>query len=175
MNHFFVALLLGLTLPAFAQNQWACLLQQFLPQRCYTKAPVAIDNDDYSFAKAYHNAFSKQIGEEYFACVEEKMLYLERASEALEARNINHVLLFHTDKLNADYLDGLAAAYRRHQYQFVSLEKALTDEAYRQKITEYDDWGISWIDRWALSRGETDFLKEDPKTPAHIMELSGLK
>ena len=117
----------------------------------------------------------KQIGEDYLAYMEDKILYFERASEALEKRNIHHILLLHANKLNADYLDELAAAYRRHQYQFVSLEEALTDPAYRQEITEYDDWGISWIDRWALSRGETDFLKEDPATPAHIMELSGLK
>ena len=157
-------------------------LRQFLREHHYVEAPVTIDNNDYIFAKAYHNARVKKdtatmekIGKDYLAYMEDKLLYFERASEALETRNINHILLLHANKLNADYLDELAAVYRRHQYQFISLEKALADEAYQQEIPQYDDWGISWIDRWALSRGKTDFLKEDPVTPPHIIELSGLK
>jgi hypothetical protein len=45
----------------------------------------------------------------------------------------------------------------------------LQDEAYQTPITVYGKWGISWIDRWALSQGKKgDFFKGDPETPAYI-------
>ena len=157
-------------------------LRQFLQQQQYQEAPVTIDNDDYLFAKAYHHAFvrqdsslMRQIGHDYVAYMEEKVHYFERASEQLEGRNVKHILLLHANKLNADYLGALAAMYQKNQYRFISLAEALTDEAYQQEITEYDDWGISWIDRWALSRGRTDFLREDPPTPEHIVKLAELE
>ena len=157
-------------------------LRQFLRERQYQEAPVTIDNDDYLFAKAYHNALveqdtalMQQIGDEYVRYMEDKLIHFERAAEILEGRPIKQILLLHANKLNADYLDELAAMYQRRQYTFISLKEALTDPAYRQEITAYGDWGISWLDRWALSRGVSDFLKSDPPTPTHIIQMAESK
>ena len=154
-------------------------LNYFLQQHHYVEAPVTIDNDDYIFAKAYHNALlgkdsatMQQIGKDYIDYMEEKLHYFEQVSKTLEGRNIKHILLLHANKLNADYLDELSEAYLRNQYTFISLPEALTDEAYQQKITKYGDWGISWLERWAITRGKTDILKDDPSTPEHIVKLS---
>ena len=156
-------------------------LRQYLDQHQYVEAPVTIDNEDYMFAKAYHNALVKrdsatmqQIGNEYIDYMEDKMHYFERVSQQLEGRTIKHILLLHANKLNADYLDELAAMYQRNKYTFISLSEALTDDAYQQEITKYGDWGISWLERWALSRGETDILRDDPPTPDYILK-SGLE
>ena len=157
-------------------------LRHFLAQRQYQEAPVTIDNDDYLFAKAYHNALvaedsalMQQIGDEYVRYMEDKLIHFEQAAEILEERPIKQILLLHANKLNADYLDELAKMYQRRQYTFISLKEALTDPVYQQEITAYGDWGISWLDRWALSRGVTDFFKSDPPTPTHIIQLAESK
>ena len=157
-------------------------LQLFLAQHHYQEAPVTIDNEDYVFAKAYHNARVQQdsltmqrIGQAYIRYQEAKINYYEQASEHLEDRNVKHILLLHANRLNADYMEELAEMYQQRQYTFISLEEALTDEAYQQEITRYGDWGISWIERWALSRGNADFLRDDPPTPDYIVKLSGLE
>ncbi len=155
-------------------------LQYFLSQHGYTEAPVTIDNDDYLFAKAYHvaavrkdTATMQQVSRDYLRYMEDKLVFYEEASDALFGRNIKHILLLHANLLNAMYLDELAAMYQRRGYRFVTLNKALTDGAYQEQITRYSDWGISWIDRWALSQGKKgDFFAGDPETPDYVVKLA---
>ena len=151
-------------------------LQAFLGDHGYIEAPVSIDNDDYMFAYAYSKAMSNmdkelmhKIGSDYLNYMEQKLIYFETQSEKLVGRNIKHILLLHANAINADYLDELAERYQKHGYSFISMEDALTDPAYQKEITKYYNWGISWIDRWALSAGKTgDFFKNDPATPEYI-------
>jgi peptidoglycan/xylan/chitin deacetylase (PgdA/CDA1 family) len=151
-------------------------LKAFLVKHDYIEAPVSIDNDDYIFAYAYNKAMLKkdielmnQIGEDYVDYMEAKLLFFERQSEKLLGRNIKHILLLHANAINADYLDELAERYQQQGYCFISMDEALTDKAYQKEITKYNDWGISWIDRWALSAGKKgDFFKGDPVTPEYV-------
>jgi peptidoglycan/xylan/chitin deacetylase (PgdA/CDA1 family) len=155
-------------------------LNDFLASQGYTIAPVTIDNDDYLFAAAYHRAGAKndtalmaKIGAEYIGYMEKKLKFYERQSTALFGRNINHTLLLHANQLNADYIDSLAAMYRKNLYTFVSLSEALRDAAYQHEITRFGTWGISWIDRWAMSEGKKkDFFAGDPETPEYIVRLA---
>ena len=151
-------------------------LKTFLHSHGYTEAPVSIDNDDYIFAYAYSKAMRdqneelmRQIGQDYLNYMEQKLLYFEGQSEKLLGRNIKHILLLHANAINADYLDELAERYKNHGYSFISMEQALQDEAYQQEITAYNKWGISWIDRWALSAGKKgDFFRGEPGTPEYV-------
>ncbi|MDW7694135.1 polysaccharide deacetylase family protein [Flammeovirgaceae bacterium SG7u.111] len=155
-------------------------LKHFLAEHGYTEAPVTIDNEDYLFAKAYGLAHlrgdsvqMKQIGEAYLKYMEEKLFFYEKLSNDLLGRNIQHILLVHASLLNADYLGKLAAIYQKNGYTFVSQTEVLTDPAYLSEVTRFGDWGISWIDRWALSQGKKgNFFKGDPITPGFIQELS---
>lgn len=155
-------------------------LAAFLKQRGYTVAPVTIDDEDYLFALAYHRATAKndtalarRIGHDYLAYMERKLLYFERQASRLFGRNINQVLLIHASLLNADYVDSLAVVFRKNGFDFVSMYKALEDEAYQTEVTVYGNWGISWIDRWALSQGmKRDFFTDDPETPEYIRKMA---
>lgn len=63
----------------------------------------------------------------------------------------------------------LAERYKSHGYSFISMKDALKDEAYQTEITIYNNWGISWLDRWALSKGKKgDFFQGDPVTPDYV-------
>jgi peptidoglycan/xylan/chitin deacetylase (PgdA/CDA1 family) len=155
-------------------------LTDFLTKRNYVAAPVTIDNEDYLFALAYKKAKDKndsalasKIGGDYIAYMEEKLKYYEMLSNQLFGRNISHTLLMHSSLINADYLDSLIAMYKSNNYTFVSLGEALKDLAYQTEITVFGNWGISWIDRWALSTGKKgDFFKEDPITPDYIKKMA---
>jgi peptidoglycan/xylan/chitin deacetylase (PgdA/CDA1 family) len=155
-------------------------LASFLKNNGYLEAFVTIDDDDYLFALAYKRAMVKkdsilvqQIGRDYISYMEKKLLYFEKQSGKLFGRNISQVLLIHASMLNADYIDSLAEMFRNNNYDFVSMDTALEDEAYKNKVTAYGNWGISWIDRWAISSGKKgDFFKEDPVTPDYIVQLA---
>lgn len=152
----------------------------FLTAHGYTEAPVTIDNTDYLFAKVYSNAHKigdtalmNRIGTDYVTYMEAKAQFYEESSKKLFDREIPQVLLIHASLLNADYLDELAQMYQRRGYQFVSLPVALQDGAYREKITKFGSYGISWIDRWAISRKVPPaFFANDPETPGYIVEAA---
>jgi peptidoglycan/xylan/chitin deacetylase (PgdA/CDA1 family) len=155
-------------------------LSDFLTQHGSTIAPITIDTDDYFFAAAYararvknDTALYRQIGRDYLAYMEKKILFYEYQAQTLFGRNISQILLVHASWLNSVYMDSLASLYTSHGYTFISMEKALEDTVYQTPVTVYDKWGISWLDRWALSRGKKDdFFKGDPAPPKYVLQLT---
>jgi peptidoglycan/xylan/chitin deacetylase (PgdA/CDA1 family) len=155
-------------------------LDNFLSDHGYTTAPVTIDNEDYLFAVAYKRAkvkndtlLTKQIGNDYINYMWKKLKYYEMQSISLFGRDIKQILLLHASWLNSDYIDSLAVMYRKNNYEFITMDKALEDDVYNTRITAYGNWGISWIDRWALSKGKKgSFFKDEPETPDYIKDLS---
>jgi peptidoglycan/xylan/chitin deacetylase (PgdA/CDA1 family) len=151
-------------------------LAKYLAARKYTIAPVTIDNDDYMFAVSYHKALQNKdtlqadsIGRDYVIYLEKKVSYYAQESIRLFGRNINQILLMHASKLNADYADTLMCVFEKSGYKFISLNEALTDSAYNTPVTVPIKWGISWLDRWALSAGKKkDFFKDEPDVPEYI-------
>ena len=153
-------------------------LTNFLARHGSVIAPVTIDTDDYLFAVAYKRAcikndtiLSQQIGRDYLAYMEKKILFYEYQSQVLFNRTIRQILLVHASWLNAEYMDSLASLYLSHGYAFINMETALEDTVYQTPVTVYGKWGISWLDRWALSYGkQKDFFKNDPVPPEYIMK-----
>jgi hypothetical protein len=77
--------------------------------------------------------------------------------------------------LNADHFGELAEMMKHLGYKFVSLDRALQDEAYKSPDTYTGRGGITWIHRWALAAGKRkDFFKGEPLTPDYIMKLAGV-
>jgi len=155
-------------------------LNDFLRNRGYRVAPVTIDNEDYLFALAYKKAkdqndakLTGKIGRDYIGYMEDKLKYFEKQADKLFGRPVNQILLLHASLLNSDYLDSLAIMIKKNDYVFVNMNKALEDEVYETGITVYGNWGISWIDKWALSQGrKSDFFKDEPSTPDYITKLA---
>lgn len=153
-------------------------LNLFLAEHDYVVAPVSIDNSDWRFAKAYSDAYKKgdsammkKIGESYVDYMEQVLVYYEEQSIELFGRVIAQTLLTHANYLNAEYLDDVMKKYVAHGYQFISQEEALKDPAYQTEVTYFDNWGISWIDRWNLSQGKSrETFKKEPKIPEFLMQ-----
>jgi peptidoglycan/xylan/chitin deacetylase (PgdA/CDA1 family) len=151
-------------------------LHNFLVSLNYTESPVTCDNQDYLFAKAYATAHQAQdsakmkaIAEAYIQFTGDKLDYYESISYKLYDRYIDQIMLIHANQLNADYLDKLLELFQSRGYTFISQQKVLEDPVYQQEVTEFGNWGISWLEKWAMSMGKTgSFFKDEPEVPAII-------
>ena len=151
-------------------------IESFLEDRGYRVAPVTIDNYDYVFARAYDRAIAAKdtalqgrVRREYLAYMDRILTYYQSQSIALIGRNIPHVLLLHANTLNAHAFDMLATAYEKRGYSFISLEHALRDAAYDAPDTYVGDAGITWLHRWAMTRGRRgSVFAGEPEVPKWV-------
>jgi peptidoglycan/xylan/chitin deacetylase (PgdA/CDA1 family) len=157
--------------------------ESFLHRHGYTVAPVTIDNSEWIFARAYDNARDAndpaamaRIAEAYVPYIESYFAHFENLSDKLFGRQIKQVLLLHANSINADHFGELAAMLKKRGYKFITLAEALTDSAYQSSDTTTGAWGISWIDRWALTRKVPDgFFKGEPRTPPFVLKLARME
>lgn len=154
-------------------------LGAFLSEHNYTIAPVTIDNSDWIFASAYEKTLAKkdkkllkQIGAAYVPYLEAKTDYWERQSIKLFGREIKQILLLHANQINAEYFDDIAKMLKKRNYKFVTLENALTDEAYELPDTFVKRNGISWLHRWAIAKGKENILPDEPKVPDFVLKAA---
>ncbi|HKP45613.1 MAG TPA: polysaccharide deacetylase family protein [Pyrinomonadaceae bacterium] len=154
--------------------------ENFLKQHGYQVAPVTIDNSEWIFARAYDNARDandsvamKQVADAYVPYMEAKFAFYENQSQKLFGRTIKHVLLVHANAINADHFGDIISMLQKRGYEFTTLRDALTDEAYSSDDKYIGPAGITWIDRWAFTRGvPKDFFNGEPRTPGFIMQLA---
>ena len=143
-------------------------------------APVTIDNDEYVFAGAYDRSLARgdaslaaRIAVAYVPYMESKVEFFERNSRDLFGREIPEILLVHANMLNAERFGDLASMFERRGYRFITLDRALEDEAYRSPDTFVGTGGITWIHRWALTRGmPKTFYAGEPEAPAFVADAA---
>ena len=158
-------------------------IESFLKEKGYTIAPVTIDNAEWIFSSAYDKAYMskdlsmmKTIGEKYIEYMERKVKYWEKMSFELFGRNMSQILLIHSNKLNSDYYGTLCGMMRKLNYDFVSLDEALQDDAYKTEDKFIRNGGISWLHRWAITMGKKrEFFANEPECPADIMKYAGVE
>ena len=149
-------------------------LEEFLAAHGYRIAPVTLDNSDYMFAAVYGPALAAdpplaaRVKLAYLAYMESIFAFFEARSKEVVGREFPQTLLIHASQLNADAMPELLAMMRGRGYQFVSLEMALRDEAYRLPDEYYGPGGFSWLHRWSITKGMTP--KGEPNEPAWIQD-----
>jgi peptidoglycan/xylan/chitin deacetylase (PgdA/CDA1 family) len=134
--------------------------ERFLGRHGYRVAPVTVDTEDYIFALAYDRAAARgdsagmrRIGGEYLRHTDTTFAYYEGLSRRLLGREPAQILLLHANQLNTDYLDELATLLRARGYTFATLDRAMRDPAYREPDRYAGRAGMSWLQRWAITRG----------------------
>lgn len=152
-------------------------VHRFLAGRGYRVAPVTFDNQEWIFAEVYARAASRgdsaemrRIVDGYLRHMTESFEHFEALSRTLFGREIPQVLLLHANRLNADHFGSVATLLRRRGYRFVRLEDSLRDPAYTSRDTYTGPMGLSWLERWAATRGMT--LRQAPRQPAWVDSLS---
>ncbi|WP_128545516.1 polysaccharide deacetylase family protein [Larkinella soli] len=155
-------------------------LERFLVQHQYREAPVTVDNSDYLFSLAFDKALLKgdtatagEVGRQYLDYMTAVVGYYEAQTDSLFGRQIPQTLLIHANSINAHYFGELLRRLKNRGYSFISLEDALKDEAYRSEDRYVGRGGISWLHRWALTRGKKGaFFKGEPEVPALVNQLA---
>ena len=156
-------------------------LEKFLAGRGYRIAPVTVTTEDYRFATAYDlalergdHATARRVAEAYVPYVESQFEYFEGLSRRLLGHEVPQVLLLHANSINAERFDEMARMLERRGYSFVTLERALADEAHAAPDDYASPAGVSWLERWALNQGRPgEFLWGEPATPRFVRALGG--
>ncbi|MDQ1612964.1 MAG: hypothetical protein QOG00_2895 [Pyrinomonadaceae bacterium] len=150
--------------------------EQFLAARGYRVAPVTIDNSEWIFAQAYAQALqrgdrdtARRIADEYVPYMERMFEFYERMSVELFGREIAQTLLVHANALNADHFGRVVHMLRQRGYEFVTLDAALRDKAYEHRDTYTGEVGISWLQRWAITRGGK--FKKEPALSDYMQQF----
>jgi len=144
-------------------------LQAFLDEHGYVVAPVTIDDADYEFAALYSRPeLRERARSEYVPYMESVVAFFEARSVEVVGREFPQVLLLHANQLNADLMPDLLAMFRRRGYEFVSLEQALADDAYKLRDDYVGRGGFSWIHRWSKTMGMSP--KGEPDPPAWVRD-----
>jgi hypothetical protein len=82
----------------------------------------------------------------------------------------------HANAINADHFKDIIAMLQKRGYRFITLQNALSDKAYASPDTFTGPGGISWLDRWAITRKEpATFFAGEPRTPEFVMKLAGVQ
>jgi peptidoglycan-N-acetylglucosamine deacetylase len=133
--------------------------EKFIAERGYQIAPVTIDSKDWMFLAAYANAKKQgdtkqmdSVSEEYLKFVGLACEFVEKTAGELFGHDIKHILLLHSNELNADNFDALLTLLKNRGYEFITLEQALTDPVYKypEKYRSTSDW----LALWAFNKGQ---------------------
>ena len=158
-------------------------LDGFLEQHGYRIAPVTVDNGEWIYARAYlllleagKRDAARALIPDYIDYMEAKCQFFEQASKRLFGREIPQVLLFHANALNADALPALLDRFRERGYDFVDLDTALADPAYRHDDGYRGRAGISWLHRWSMAEKKPKvFYEGEPAVPQQVLDLAGVE
>ncbi len=148
-------------------------LLAFLAAHGYQVAPVTMDNGDYLFARAYDlardrgdDAAAGRVVAEYLAYMERVVAFWEGQAVTITGREIPQVLLLHANALNAATFARLAGMLAGRGYTAIPLSEALADPVYRSADGYTGPAGISWLQRWAITRGMPgSTFRGEPEVP----------
>jgi peptidoglycan-N-acetylglucosamine deacetylase len=135
--------------------------EAFLVERGYRIAPITLDGWDWMFAGLYEDAkkrndtsLQQQIVKEYLAHHDAAIAYSEQLSNKVVGYEPKQILLLHASNLEADHIGDLLDLLRKRGYRFITLEDALSDQAYSLPDTYVGEEGSGWIEHWAITQGK---------------------
>jgi len=135
--------------------------EAFLVERGYRIAPITLDGWDWMYAGIYEDAkkrndtaLEQQIVKDYLAHHEAVFAYFEQLSAKTIGYEPKQILLLHASNLEADHIAELLDLLRRRGYRFITLEDALSDQAYSLPDTYVGEEGMDWIEHWAITQGK---------------------
>src|SRR5437879_1699831 len=134
--------------------------EAFLVERGYRIAPITLDGWDWMFAGLYEDAkkrsdtaLQQRIVKEYLAHHDAAIAYSEQLSNKVVGYEPKQILLLHASNLEADHIGELLDLLRKRGYRFITLEDALSDQAYGMPDTYVGEEGTGWLEHWAITRG----------------------
>jgi len=134
--------------------------EAFLVDRGYRIAPVTLDAWDWMYAGVYEDArkrgdsaLQQQLVSSYLSYSDQMFAYSEQLAKQTIGYEPKQILLLHANQLEADHIGELLDLMRKRGYRFVTLQDALSDQAYGLPDTFVGEEGTGWIDHWAITMG----------------------
>lgn len=150
--------------------------EQFLAEQGYQIVPVTVDNMDWLFSNVYTEAKARgdretmrRVTEEYLPYMESMIEFYEKFSVETLGYELPQILMLTAGPLTSDQFDEMVAMLKRRGYSFVSVEEALKYPAFSLPDNYTGIYGISWIQRWAITKGQS-FVKE-PYLPPFMRQF----
>jgi peptidoglycan/xylan/chitin deacetylase (PgdA/CDA1 family) len=135
--------------------------EAFLVARGYRIAPVTLDAWDWMYAGVYEDAkkrgdtaLQQQLTQSYLEYSNIMFAYTEQLAKQTIGYEPKQILLLHGNQLEADHIGDLIALLRKRGYRLITLEDALSDQAYSLPDTFVGEEGTGWIDHWAITLGK---------------------
>jgi peptidoglycan/xylan/chitin deacetylase (PgdA/CDA1 family) len=135
--------------------------EAFLVARGYRIAPVTLDAWDWMYAGVYEDArkrgdaaLQQELTRSYLSYSDEMFAYTEQLAKQTIGYEPKQILLLHANQLEADHIGDLLDVMRKRGYRFITLEDALSDQAYGLPDTFVGEEGSGWIDHWAITLGK---------------------
>ncbi len=135
--------------------------EAFLVARGYRIAPITLDAWDWAYAGVYEDAKTRgdaaaqdELAKSYLAYSDAVFAYAEQQAKQLIGYEPKQILLLHANQLEADHIGELLDLFRKRGYRFITLEDALSDQAYSLPDTYVGEEGTGWLDHWAISQGK---------------------
>lgn len=157
-------------------------MRAWLQANDYRPAPVSIDASDWYYDQVFSawlalgdNAKAEQVKQAYIAHLLQRAGYYDQLAQQLLGRRPAHVLLLHTNQLNAAALPALIHAFHAAGWQFVPPLQAFDDALYQQQPDTLPA-GESLV--WALAKAQglpgLRYPAEDAQYEKPLLQAQGL-
>lgn len=150
--------------------------ESWLAARDLRSVKYTIDNSEWMYSYAYDMARNdndvntmNEVRAAFIAYMSKMFDHYEAYSTAMFGRDISQTMVLTPSRLVADSADELFGMIEKRGYKFVSMEEALSDEAYKTPESFIGKSGISWFERWTLAAGKP--LRDEPKVDADIQKV----
>jgi beta-lactamase regulating signal transducer with metallopeptidase domain/peptidoglycan/xylan/chitin deacetylase (PgdA/CDA1 family) len=150
--------------------------EAWLGARGLSPVKYTIDNQEWMYSYAYDMARNdndvntmREIREAFVAYMTKMFDHYEAYSQEIFGRDINQTMVLTPSRLVTDSAEELFGMIEKRGYQFVSMEEALSDEAYRTEENFYGKAGISWFERWQMAKGKK--LRDEPEIDANVQKV----
>lgn len=114
----------------------------WLAEHGYKSGAVSIDASDWYYNSRYLAWRKRSPGADlsafraaYLNHLWDRSVYYDTLSQQIFGRSVKHVLLLHTNAINAEFLPDIIAMYRAKGWNIISPEEAYQDPVYAMKPT----------------------------------------
>jgi beta-lactamase regulating signal transducer with metallopeptidase domain len=150
--------------------------EQWLNSRGLRSVKYTVDNQEWMYSYAYDMARNNndvnsmnEIRTDFVHYMSKMFDHYEAYSKEMFGRDIAQTMVLTPSRLVADSADELFGMIKNRGYRFVSMDEALSDEAYKTPENMFGDFGNSWFERWTYSQGKK--LREEPAVDAEVFSV----
>lgn len=150
--------------------------ENWLSERNLRSVKYTFDNQEWMYSFAYDAARKdndvrtmKEIRAEFLDYMTKMLAHYEAYSQETFGRDIPQTLVLTPSRLVTDTADELFGMFETRGYNFVSIDEAQSDAAYKTPENFVGKSGISWFERWTLARNAK--LREEPAVNEFVQKI----